>query len=347
MSDTKPDVVHQGYVNGTAKPSFLSRVGAHFKKWWWVHVIILIICVLVVVLPLVYVGYPRIAQNDVNDSTLNVTQLVFSDPAPNTIHVNQTQVLGNKAIYHPKIFAFNASLGLAGAAAPVAYVMVPQIQAEDGAIINVDTTLQLYNLDATTEFTKAVLTSETFYLNIYGKPELKEMVLPTSQVTFNKTVPMKGLNGLKGFSLSDVRISLTASADGTNMNGTANIPNPGVVSVAMGNVTLPIFVNGAQIGTSYINDLVLVPGSNTYHVKSIIDQVQVIDLVLGSKAKYPSGVIPLDIIGNHSEYNGQEITYYSEALKSNTMSTTLNVTQVLDDSGLSAVASALASSGSS
>lgn len=140
----------------------------------------------------IYVAYPKIAQSDVNKATLNVTSLVFSNPTPDSIHVNQTQVLGNKAIYHPKIYSFNASLGLAGAPEPVSYATVPETASNDGQVIIVDTTLQLRNQDAVTDFTKTVLASKNWDLNVYGRPELKEMVLPKSTVTFNKTIEMTG-----------------------------------------------------------------------------------------------------------------------------------------------------------
>lgn len=140
----------------------------------------------------VYVGYPRIAQGDVNKATLNITNLVFSNPSPTSIHINQTQVLGNKAIYHPTIYGFNATIMLVGATAPLATLAVPQTEAEDGAIIVVNTDLSFANSDAVTNFTKAVLGTESFELNIYGRPDLKEGPLPTSTVTFNKTVAMNG-----------------------------------------------------------------------------------------------------------------------------------------------------------
>jgi N-acetyl-gamma-glutamylphosphate reductase len=128
----------------------------------------------------------------VNKSTLNITGLVFSNPTPTSIHINQTQVLGNKAIYHPTIYAFNATIMLVGATAPLATVAIPQTEAEDGVVIDVDTDLTFDNSDAVMNFTKAVLSTESFGLNVYGKPDLKEGPLPTSQVTFNKTVTMNG-----------------------------------------------------------------------------------------------------------------------------------------------------------
>jgi len=43
----------------------------------------------------------------------------------------------------------------------------------------------------------------------------------------------EGMNGLKGFELQDIMISLSAATDGTNMNGSASIPNPSVITVSM------------------------------------------------------------------------------------------------------------------
>lgn len=81
---------------------------------------------------------------------------------------------------------------LVGATAPLATVPIPQTQAEDGVVIDVDADLTFNNSDAVLNFTKAVLGTDSFELNVYGKPDLKEGPLPTSQVTFNKTVTMNG-----------------------------------------------------------------------------------------------------------------------------------------------------------
>ena len=104
--------------------------------------------------------------------------MVFSDPTPNSIHVNQTQVLSSKSSYHPTIFGFNASISLVGATA-----LIPRSKAQNGEVINVDDTLALSETSgAVNNFTLAVLGLETFQMNIYGKPGLKQGVLPTDTV---------------------------------------------------------------------------------------------------------------------------------------------------------------------
>jgi hypothetical protein len=97
---------------------------------------------------------------------------------------------------------------------------------------------------------------------------------------------------------------------------------------------MDISVNGTFVGQTFLNDLNLVPGANIYPVKSLINNTLMLSFINGTSGPYPSGVVPLDIIGNKSVYNGQEISYFSEALRSTTLHTKLNVTQVLIDSGL-------------
>ncbi|KAL1988072.1 hypothetical protein VTN96DRAFT_1103 [Rasamsonia emersonii] len=304
-----------------AKRGFPSRLGAHYKKWWWLHLLVLIVIVLVITLPVVYVAYPRIAQHDVDASTLNITQLVITDPTPDSIHVTQTQVLGNKAAYHPTIYAFNATISMVGAAAPIATALVPQIQANDGQIIHVDQVLQLSDASAMADFSKAMLNNEAVELNFYGRPDLKEGGLPKKVVTFNKTVTLRGLNGLKGFNITSSNIT-SVKTDGTAMmSGTVYIPNPSVLTVAMGNITLDLSANGTHIGQSFLNDLTLVPGDNTVPMTSNVNLTQATRFLKGN-------VLTIDIRGNKSEYNGQEIPYFSQALASNQLTTQLNIAQV-------------------
>lgn len=137
-------------------------------------------------------GYPRIAQNQVTDSTLNITSMVIADPTPNSFHLMQTQVIGSHSSYHPKIYSFLASVSLLGSAHAFTSVQVPEVQSKDGAEVNVDQIVDLSNADAFGDFAQAVMLNEDVELNIYGRPDLREGSLPKTTVTYNKTVSMKG-----------------------------------------------------------------------------------------------------------------------------------------------------------
>ncbi|KAF7592969.1 hypothetical protein BBP40_012205 [Aspergillus hancockii] len=347
MAGDKPEVTEIGTVVSpvATKPSFMSRVGAHYKKWWWAHLIGFIIVVLVITLPVVYVGYPNIAQSNIDDSTLEISSMVISDPAPSSFHLNQTQVLGTHSIFHPNIYAFDAAVSLLGAAVPFTTVRVPQIKSNDGVIIPVNQRVELSDVSAFGDFATAVMLNEEIHLNIYGKPDLKQGGLPRISVSYNKTVAMKGknldcvciaeaqgtdhmkgLNKLKGFKLSGMHLTKTAS-DGTNTEGQVLIPNPSVMTISLGNVTLGLSVNGTSIGESYINELTLKPGDNTLSMRAKVDQLTVLRVA----RNYKDMVVPLEVTGsdNSSVYDGQTLSYFSKALSSNKLSVDLNITEVI------------------
>lgn len=119
--------------------------------------------------------------------------MVISDPTPDSFQLNQTQILGSKSQYHPQIYAFDAAVSLAGAAAPFATVTVPGVKSNDGAEIHVEQKVDLSDSDAFGDYATAVMMNEEVSLNIYGRPGLKEGALPKTTVTYNKTVVMKGM----------------------------------------------------------------------------------------------------------------------------------------------------------
>ncbi|KAL4907482.1 hypothetical protein BDW74DRAFT_176247 [Aspergillus multicolor] len=323
MASSDKAAVEEIPVGTTAKPSFWTRVKAHYKKWWWAHLIGLIVVVLVVVLPVVYVGYPNIAQSDINDSTLSVESMEISDPTPDGFHLHQRQVIGSDSMFHPKIFEFDADVSLLGG--PVfATADVPEVKADDGAVVVVDQWLNLTDAGAFGDFAQAVMLNEEFKMNIYGEPRLKQGGLPTIDIDYNKTVTMKGLNKLDGFKI----VSLTPvddRDDGNTAEGTVYIPNPSVLQLDMGNLTLDVSLqNGTVLGQSFLNDLVLKPGNNTVPMLANMDMSAFFSMVLAGQRE-----IPLRIVGNSSVYNGKEIPYFTQALAANVLTTTLNLTEVL------------------
>lgn len=91
---------------------------------------------------------------------------------------------------------------------------------------------------------------------------------------------------------------------------------------------MDISAGGKQVGQAFIDDLTLVPGDNTSKMKASVDQMKVITLIAG-KFSDSNGVIPFDISGNKSVYHGEELPYFTEALKSATLHTKINVTEGL------------------
>jgi len=333
MSANKSGVMETTTSSVPAKQSFGARTARHYKKWWWVHLIIFVIVVLVVALPVVYVAYPKIAQSDVSDSTLSISSMILSNPTPEGFHLNQVQTIGSHSTYHPQIYAFDAAVSLVGAAAAFATVHVPGVKSKDGAEIEISQDVDLSDATAFGDYATAIMVNKEIEMNIYGKPKLKEGGLPKVTVTYDKTVTMKGLNKLKGFDVVEFQILKNATTS-RNMNGTVYIPNPSVLTLHMGNVTLNLAVNGTIMGQSYLDDLVLKPGNNTIPMTATVEEISIANTLILGGDKYKDGIMPFDITGNSSVYDGKELPYFTEALKSNNLTVNLNVTKALADAGI-------------
>jgi hypothetical protein len=83
-----------------------------------------------------------------------------------------------------------------------------------------------------------------------------------------------------------------------------------------------------------VNDLVLAPGANIVPLVSNVNQSAVIDLITGPTAQYKNGLLPVDIAGNLIVYNGQEIPYFTAAVKATPLHVILNVGAALEAIGL-------------
>jgi len=277
---------------------------------------------------------PKIAQHGVNESSLEITDLAFTDPTSNSVVITQRGVLHSPSMYTPTLDSFNASSYLVQngqyAAEPMVMIEMPKIHAvhPKGNVSVENQKVQILSVDQLSAYTTAVLAQEYVTTALVGKTKLHEGALPVTTVHYNQTSTYKGLNGLKGFNVTGVKINPLAKPGQPNLSGFAYIPNPSDMTIVMGNVTMSL--STAQMGTvgnTTINDMTLVPGNNTLPMTGIMDQL----LVLGSMDK-TTGLVTLDIVGQSAVRNGEHLVYYERALASNHLNLALNVTQVLVDS---------------
>lgn len=111
------------------------------------------------------------------------------------------------------------------------------------------------------------------------------------------------------------------------------IPNPTSGTFAMGDAYVNQFVNGTFIANSTIKNLTLKPGNNTYSMESTANSLAVARLLLNPA--YRSGILPIDIVGVKTVFNGQEIPYFTAALQATTSQTELNIWDAVADTGQS------------
>ncbi|KAM3069133.1 hypothetical protein ACMFMG_010658 [Clarireedia jacksonii] len=333
-SDKKvePEEVESTSINSPKPRTFGGKVKRHCARFWWLHLIIFCIVFLIIALCLVYVAMPKIAQDGVNDSSLEITELDFTDPTPDTVVMTQKGILHSPSMYTPTLDPFNASTYLVTngtyGAEPMVVVAMPRIHAHhpQSAVSVEKQKVSILSLDQLSAYTTAVLSQEYVTTALVGKTKLHLGSLPDTTIHYNQTSTYKGLNGLAGFNVTGVKIDLTAKPGKPNLSGFAYIPNASNFSIVMGNVTMSLLAGADTLGNATINDMTLVPGNNTLPMTGILDQ----SLVL--KNTNTTGFLEMEIIGQSAVYNGEHLVYYERALASNHLRLAMNVNQILKDS---------------
>ncbi|KAI4250544.1 MAG: hypothetical protein L6R40_000144 [Gallowayella cf. fulva] len=189
-----PQTHVQELTSEGGKQSFGAKLKAHFRRFWWLHLIFFIASTLIIVLCLLYVAFPRISQNGVNKSTLEIQSLTLSNPTATSFHLEQTANLTNHNKYHPRLDAFNASLSVGGAEdKPYAYIQLPAVHATETTFTHVDQDVQITDMPAFIDYNTKLLTNDSVDLIIKGKTKLHEMRFPVTTVDYHKTITMKGM----------------------------------------------------------------------------------------------------------------------------------------------------------
>ena len=140
----------------------------------------------------VYVAYPRIAQQSVDDTTLTIQVIKFLNPTPNTITATQQGILNSPSKFTPTIDPFNVSIYLVyqngtRAADPFTFIQMPSIHATHGnSTVGINNqVIQIPNNDRLTDYCTAVFTQQNVTNALVGSSILHEGDLPATNVHFN------------------------------------------------------------------------------------------------------------------------------------------------------------------
>ena len=102
------------------------------------------------------------------------------------------------------------------------------------------------------------------------------------------------------------------------------------MTIDLGKVMLKMACNGTDVGYATIESLVLRPGANTVSMRVVSYQLVVVGLVLQRQ----NPILPVDIKGVNSSYNGELIPYYTTMLQNTALRVDLNITSAVEGSNL-------------
>jgi len=306
----------------------------HLKRFWWLYVIALLLAVLIVVLCLIFVGMPNIAQKSINNARLFLESQEVTSPKPDSVHVRMNTTTESNSSRHPQLYSFRAALFLEDTMPdikPFGYIEIPAAKAESEFTTIVDQEMEIVDQEQFARYNGMVLASETYRVAIRGRIPLKQGDLPKTTVNFNHVIESKGLNGLQGLDIRNISITLQPGPDGSNMRAQVFIPNPTPLTIEMGTISQNVYVGETLIGVAIIPDLILRPGDNLFNMTAVADQVATIGLI---RSDYHDARLPVRILGNNATVDGQVIPYFTAALRSAELETTLDLGPALAALGL-------------
>ncbi|KAJ5833479.1 hypothetical protein N7474_001790 [Penicillium riverlandense] len=320
----------------SAKPrGFWARRWKHFKRYWLCYGLLGVIF-LAIFLPVFFlVILPAIAQRLVDNASIPIHSAEVIRPTPDTITFSLAATLDVPLGLSVEIDQFNLSLFNRDVKPMQPYVIVPlgPIRLKGNSAVDVSQqTTRILDEDQFTKFLSEAVYSKEFTLSAYGRTtaHLGKLKIP---LKLDKDIKLNGLDKLSGFAINSARLALPAEDDGTNLLGSATIPNYSVVTFALGNVTLDLKVGDLVLGTGTINNVFLKPGNNTVPLLGALDISNAIshlgELLEAESSSLSEGQLLLSASGKSTIYDGLHIPYFQQVLNHLTVTANVPILKVL------------------
>merc|ERR1712080_22524 len=237
--DKSLDTTRQEFVDATDVPkqSFPARLRRSCVRFWWLYIFIFAALVLVIVLPIVYVGYPVLAQRTINRSAITLNSYAIRHPTPSSFDLGIDYTILSNSSNHANLDSYNASLYLPASETSLVTFEVPAVKSGKATDVSIDQNFTINHPEEFVKFCMVALGSDTYDLNVRGKGGLKLGSLPRTSVKYNKTVQSKGLNKLMGFNITRFSLLQDTGPFNANAGGQVMIPNPSKITLDAGNVT--------------------------------------------------------------------------------------------------------------
>lgn len=143
---------------------------------------------------------PRIAQQDINESTLTFESISFTQPTVNGLTLAGAAQQYSSSIFTPTIDAFNVTMHLVTngttASDPITQIAMPQIHAHH-PITSISVAAQpvpILSYDQVTDFALALLNEPNVTVRMEGNTKLHEGALPVINIKYNSSMTFDGLS---------------------------------------------------------------------------------------------------------------------------------------------------------
>ncbi|KAH7163231.1 hypothetical protein B0J13DRAFT_32428 [Dactylonectria estremocensis] len=327
MSDKVEHTQSEAVVSGGKK----RNCGRHCKRFWWIYVLVFIVIVAVGVPIIIFVIVPKIAQKKMNEADLEIQGVNILQTEDNAYRMEINSTITTDGKIKADIDSFEGEMYLEDYEphTPFASLLFPETNANKHQVVNVTQDVTITDMKAFTRFNVWFHNNETVRITINGRTKVKPHGLSRKYgVTFKKTLTVNGLNRFNGTEVTEGHISLQEDDNGRNFNGTAVIPNASVFTLDIGNVSFSNFVGDVDVGTLYIQNLLLKPGDNVLNITATMDQLAILSAVR-KKPYCETGILPFKLLGKSVENHGENLTYFATALASANQTVNIDIGTII------------------
>ncbi|KAE8138898.1 hypothetical protein BDV38DRAFT_291643 [Aspergillus pseudotamarii] len=157
-----------------------------------------------------------------------------------------------------------------------------------------------------------------------------------SHITMKKDLPQNTLNSFAGFSIDDPKMLFPPRDDGVNLVAHATLPNPSVMTIEIGTITMDLKSKDLIVGNATIKNLTLRPGNHSTPLEGVVDMHTIMEnllpLLQAQGSSLRDGYLSLDAVTREVEYDGVVIPYYTEVMRDLVLSAKVPVNDLLINS---------------
>ncbi|KAM5349745.1 hypothetical protein ACJ41O_006250 [Fusarium nematophilum] len=171
-------------------------------------------------------------------------------------------------------------------------------------------------------------------LSLQGSPKIHLGALEYKR-SLDKTIEIPSLTYLDGFGVRDMEFMLQTNRTGHNMKGLLNIPNSGVLTLGLGNLTFNLMSGETRLGLINLYDVQLRPGNNSvpfdgdFFFQELVPNLATI--LDSQKEALGHGYFEFNATGNATIVNGEHINYIEGVLNNKHLGFTIPVITILSD----------------
>ncbi|KAI0200739.1 hypothetical protein F4808DRAFT_150534 [Astrocystis sublimbata] len=302
-------------------------------KWWYLGVALVI---LIILLPLLFTKIiPAITQDIVSSQKLPIMSGTFQALSPTELSVTlETQLDTPLAadIDPTNLFVYNKDTP---DYSPFINITLPKIHANHKTPVKVtNQTVKVTNETELVKWFDQVFDLPKVDLSVKAKTTVHLGALKMG-ANIDKTISAGALNYLGGFGIKSLRLIYPPLDNGTNIKGTLNLPNAGVITLGLGNLTFDLYSGDINLGFINIYEVVLPPGNNTRNFDGRLylnELLPNLGAILDSQSgPLAEGNIALVARGNSTMVNGMHIAYVEKVLNKKNLVATLPVFKLAGD----------------